>query len=79
MGVLKGSCCPHYDGEAERRPFYTRAVSKYEAIAGIALADFTAAHFIDRSLEHVLSWSRDRKVYVVSSEAHVELVTSLIE
>jgi len=28
LGFLAGSACPHYDGEPERRPVYTRLVSE---------------------------------------------------
>ena len=27
LGFLPGSACPHYDGEARRRPVYTRLVA----------------------------------------------------
>jgi dipeptidase E len=28
LGLLPGSCCPHYDGEEQRRPLYTRLVAE---------------------------------------------------
>lgn len=27
LGLLPGSCCPHYDGEAERRPSYQSLIA----------------------------------------------------
>ena len=34
LGLLTGSCCPHYDGEAERRPAYHRLISRDEILPG---------------------------------------------
>lgn len=45
LGFLKGSCCPHYDGEPERRPAYHRLVAAGELVPGFALEDGAALHF----------------------------------
>ena len=37
LGLVSGSCCPHYDGEAQRRPVYR------ELVGGGVLADGWAA------------------------------------
>jgi peptidase E len=43
LGLLPGSCCPHYDGEPMRRPVYTRLVNEgalkpgYAADNGVGL------------------------------------------
>lgn len=74
MGILEGACCPHYDSEAERRPFYTQAVAAGTALPGIAFDDHTAGHYIDGELAHVLSWKPGQKVHKVTSDAHEELV-----
>jgi len=42
LGFLSGSCCPHYDGEAQRRPTYQRCIAG-GLHAGIALDDGCAA------------------------------------
>jgi dipeptidase E len=55
LGILPGSCCPHYDGEAERRPTYHKLLAKNEIMPGIALDDGAAAHFIDGQLVRVVS------------------------
>ena len=39
LGFLPGSFCPHYDGEATRRPGYTRAVASGQLPAGHAADD----------------------------------------
>ena len=39
LGFLKGSCCPHYDGEKQHRPIFTQYVSKGRMMNGIAIED----------------------------------------
>jgi dipeptidase E len=46
LGLLKGSACPHYDGEADRRPTYHRLLREKKLTAGVAADDGAAIHFI---------------------------------
>lgn len=46
LGFLKGSNCPHYDGEVERRPSYHRLLGAGQIRPGIACDDGAAVHFI---------------------------------
>jgi hypothetical protein len=52
LGFLPGSCCPHYDGEAMRRPVYTRLVNDgtlkpgYAADNGVGLV-FEGTSFVE--------------------------------
>lgn len=45
LGFLPGSCCPHYDGEPERRPAYHKLLASGQIAAGVAIEDWTAVHF----------------------------------
>ena len=45
LGFLPGSCCPHYDGESDRRSSYHSLLSNAEISPGIALDDCAAAHY----------------------------------
>jgi dipeptidase E len=45
LGFLKGSNCPHYDSEKERRPSFQRLVAKGMISAGLAADDGVALHF----------------------------------
>jgi dipeptidase E len=45
LGFLPGSNCPHYDGEAERRPTYRRLVAKGAMAPGLAADDGVALVF----------------------------------
>ena len=55
LGFLAGSCCPHYDGEAERRPAYREMVSAGALPGGIALGDGAAAHYVGATLQRVVA------------------------
>jgi dipeptidase E len=65
LGWLRGSHCPHYDGEAERRPAYHRFVKSGALPAGFAADDGAALHFVGRRLHAVVSSRPGAKGYVV--------------
>jgi len=67
MGILSGSCCPHYDGEIERRPAYHALLKSRELNAGYAIEDGVAAHFTKGRLERVVSKKAGSKAYYVSA------------
>jgi dipeptidase E len=58
LGLLPGSFCPHYDGDAQRRPSYRRLVGEGMA-AGFAADVGAALHFVDGALAEVVT-SRPR-------------------
>jgi peptidase E len=64
LGLLAGSACPHYDGEAERRPAYHRHVAAGLA-GGYAADDGAALHFLGDQLIEVVSSRRDAAAYRV--------------
>jgi dipeptidase E len=65
LGFLPGSCCPHYDGEAERRPTFHRLLIEGEIKPGLALEDGAAAHFVDDQLSRVVSSRPYAKAYAL--------------
>ena len=66
MGWLRGSCCPHYDGEVERRPAYHDLLLKGEIEPGYAIEDGVAIHFRNGSRERVVTKRQGAKAYYVS-------------
>ena len=50
LGLLPGSACPHYDGEAKRRPTFHRLVRARILPAGVAADDGAAIHFVGRKI-----------------------------
>lgn len=73
LGWLKGSACPHYDGEADRRPTVQRMIKEGEIIAGLALDNNSAAHYIDGEFHKIITTRKEAQAYLVSQkdgEAH---------
>jgi dipeptidase E len=64
LGFLKGSHCPHYDGETERRPAYHRLVSS-QIQGGIAADDGAAVHYINQGISKIVSSRPNAKAYEV--------------
>jgi peptidase E len=55
LGFLEGSCCPHYDGEPERRPAYHDFLLKGEILPGVAIDDGAAIHVVEGELHRVVA------------------------
>jgi peptidase E len=55
LGLLPGSCCPHYSGEPERRPAYHQLLRDGEITSGFAIDDGVAIHFIDNQVHRVVT------------------------
>jgi peptidase E len=68
LGYLKGSCSPHYDGEAQRRPDYQRMIAAGALPPGVAFDDGAAGHYIDGVLKHVVSSRPNAKGYRVERD-----------
>jgi dipeptidase E len=54
LGIVRGGCCPHYDGEAERRTVL-RHLIKRGFPQTLALDDGAAAHFVGTRLKEIVS------------------------
>jgi peptidase E len=65
LGFLPGTCCPHFDGEVERRPALHRLVAAGAVPKALALDDGAAAHFIDRQLVRIVTSRPDARGYEV--------------
>jgi peptidase E len=55
LGFLAGSCCPHYNGEAERRPTYHELLRTGGILPGLAIDDGAAVHFVDGDIHRVVA------------------------
>ena len=64
LGLLAGSACPHYDGEAQRRPTYQRLVGE-GLPGGLAADDYAALHFVGRRLQACVASKPGAKCYRV--------------
>jgi peptidase E len=77
LGFLSGSCSPHYDGEAQRRPSFQRLVASGAMIPGHAFDDGSAGHFVDGKLLEVVSSRPNAKGYYVESRDSQAIETVL--
>ena len=77
LGFLAGSACPHYDGEPERRPTYTRLVADGFP-PGLAADDGVALHFDGTELAEVVSWRPDARAYRVGPDGETPLEPRLL-
>ena len=65
LGFLPGSCCPHYDGEAERRPSLHRLLARGDMPPGVAIEDWTGVHFQNNEIHRVVSAKSGSRAYSV--------------
>ncbi len=77
LGFLPGTCCPHYDGEPERRPALHRLVKRAAVPTALALDDGAAAHFVDRRLLRVVVSRPNARAYEVRRAASASIETVL--
>ena len=75
VGFLSGSFCPHYDGEAQRRPEFHRLVQEGALPNGWAADDGCALHFVDRLLDKVVASKPQAAAYRVELRDGVVLET----
>jgi dipeptidase E len=63
LGLLRGSFCPHYDGEEQRRPSFHALIAAGTLPPGIACDDFAAAHFVGTELHEAVASKEGAGVY----------------
>lgn len=78
LGFLKGSNCPHYDGEPERKPSYHRLLSEGLIREGYAADDGVALHFVGTRLEKIVSSRPHAKAYQLEKKGEA-VKESLLE
>lgn len=81
LGFLKGSNCPHYDGETDRRPSYHELVASNKIGPGIAADDGVAIHYIEQDIFKIVSSrpaAKAYKVYYDKKVKEVELETEYL-
>ena len=68
LGLLPGSACPHYDGEAERRPTYLDLVGSGGLPGGYAADDGCALVFRDGVLDEAIASRPEARAFRVAQE-----------
>ncbi len=77
LGFAAGSFCPHYDGEAQRRPSLHKMVVEDRIMAGYAADDGAAVRLVDGQLADAVSSRPQAKVYRVEKQGNAVVETPL--
>jgi len=68
LGILPGSCCPHYDSEKDRRPSVHKFIEQEKIKSVYAIEDGAAIHFVDDAPYKNISFFKDSKVFFVDKK-----------
>ena len=68
LGILPGSCCPHYDSEKDRRPSVHKFIENEKIKSVYAIEDGAAIHFKDDAPYKNISFFKDSKVFFVDKQ-----------
>jgi peptidase E len=66
LGFLRGSCCPHYDSEAQRRRTFRKRVARGAVAPGVAADDGVALHYVEATLSRAVTSRRGASAYRLS-------------
>src|SRR5471032_2667953 len=69
LGVLKGSFCPHYSNEKDRRESYLSMVASGALSPGYAASDRAAIHYVDGEMSEALVEWEEAAAYRVERTA----------
>jgi len=78
LGFLPGSACPHFDGEARRRPVYTGLVHDGVLPPGLAADDRVGILFEGDEVAEVVSYRDGATAYRVTAEGAEPLPARLL-
>ncbi len=70
IGLIAGSCCPHYDSEPQRPPAYTAAIASAVLPPGVAIDDGVALLIDGAEQMTAFSARSGAGAYRVTREAH---------
>ena len=76
LGFVRGACCPHYDGEKERRPVLMRLI-KRGFPSTLAIDDGAAAHFVGTRLKEVVSSRPKARAFRIELKRGVVVETAV--
>lgn len=71
LGLLSGSCCPHFDSQETRRPAYLDLLRTKKIRPGYGIDDWAGLHFVDGDLWRILSARPESTAYKLSINREV--------
>jgi aminopeptidase N len=71
LGFVKGTCCPHYDEEPERRPFVSESLSNNIIDSCYSVDGGCALHMIDEKPFRSIVFEKDKNAFLVTMDDSV--------
>ena len=68
LGFLDGCCCPHYDGEKDRRPSVHGFINDKKIESCIAVEDESAVHYKNNEFYKSISFGKYKNSYIVKND-----------
>ena len=65
MDILDGTCCPHYDGEANRRPSVENFLKSKDIESCLCIEDGAALHYENDIIKTAISFYENKNAYEV--------------
>lgn len=78
LGFLPGGCAVHYGSDPKRRETVHAAQRARAIPPSIAIDDFAAVLYADKSIERVFSWRADSTAYQVHLDGNAVVETALV-
>ena len=66
MGILEGVCCPHYDGEVNRRPSVENFLKTNEIDSCFCIEDGAAIHYHNNRFKTAVAFYKNKNAYEVA-------------
>jgi dipeptidase E len=79
LGLIQGSCTPHYHGESNRRPDLHRLVKTGELPLGIGIDDGAAVLFHGQKMIEVVASRPAAKAYQLKRDQDGQIIEELLE
>jgi peptidase E len=77
IGLIAGSCCPHYSTEPQRQPSFIACISRNELADGVAIDDGVAVLFDENGLRLAYSSRSGAGAYTVRRSENTVFCTPL--
>ena len=68
LDIIPGCCCPHYDGEKDRKPSVMEFIKSDKIQSCIAIEDGAAVHYKNGELLNAISFYKGANVFNISKE-----------
>ena len=78
MGFIDGCCCPHYDGEKDRRPSVEKLIIDKKIDACYALDDGSALHYKNGKLFQSVNFYKGANSYIITMKSDEKISEEIV-